>query len=619
MPARDRSADAGRGLCHNAGVMDVSASECRWRIARVVGAMLLAAYFLKMLSLRFAGAWGEYAVDGDQIQGAWQYWRYHVHGALPPGQLLTDYAFAYHSPPFQRAWMALLSTFLLPLTGAKITHILAWALLMVGVVYVVGKHSGEWLLGIAAGFIVARNPEMWIVFGTGIARSWGPVLCVAFLAAFLEKRHLLCLFVLVLSAGLYPVIAMACGLTYGAYTVLAGPTMRDRRRRMAGMLVAGLLIIALGKYQDLKSPDWWGPLVTVEQADKMPAWHKGGRFGEVPLRPWLPSITAQFARSYKENGDTLAPASIRAFVRRHDALLVVVPAALAGIAIAVDRWRRFRRGVHVDKDARFPWQFWAVLGGSLVGYFIARFFAFKFFLPQRQLTYVIPFLVQTGLPLLAWCGARAVVGPRRAVAVAVAVVLTVLPAFLIRGDALAPGSFYKDHKNTAPLFERMRKLPFDATIASDNYVADVMGAFTYHAAWSNRTMTHPFRPGLYAEQERRLVEQSRALYATSFTELAAFGEREKIDYFVYNLQKLRSTEHWMFQPAKTKIERIFAAAKGRMVLEHPPAAAVIYSWKDYRILDMKKLSAWVRAQGPEAPVGAGSAQGAPPQGAATAR
>src|SRR3954467_2219162 len=94
---------------------------------------------------------------------------------------------------------------------------------------------------------------------------------------------------------------------------------------------------------------------------------------------------------------------------------------------------------------------------------------------------------------------------------------------------------------------------------------------------------------------------ARALYATSFEDLAAFGEREHVDYFLYNKKKLIAPEKYMPAPAKKEIDAIFAAAKAKgMVLADPPAPAVIFREKDFVFLDLKKLSAWVKTHPTEA-------------------
>ena len=100
--------------------MNARLQERAWMVARVVGTLLFAAYFIKVMSLRMHGAWGPWAADGDQPQAVWHYWRYRIAGALPPGNLVTDYAFVMHAPPAWWAMMAGLSSFMDPLVAAKI-------------------------------------------------------------------------------------------------------------------------------------------------------------------------------------------------------------------------------------------------------------------------------------------------------------------------------------------------------------------------------------------------------------------------------------------------------------------------------------------------------------------
>lgn len=572
-----------------------------WWVARAIGAALLVAYFIQIIRLRMEGAWAPYSLDGDQAQAVFQYWRYHVDGALRPGHLLTDYAFVMHAPPGWWALMATLSSFVEPLMAAKVLQILAWALLTVAVVVVVGKRT-EWLLGMAAAVLVLRSPDLMSVAAGGYARSFGPFLIILFLGAFISGRHRLVLAVLVLQAALYPSVVVPSALTYGAYCVIRGP-MRERLRRSAGMFVAGLLIIAFGKYQDIQAPDWWGSVVTYAEAEAMPAWRVGGRVPDVPHKPPVVAISQNAGRGFRPQGEALAPMSVRATFGS-DWRLLGVPALFAVVAIAIDRIRHRRRGTKPDEDARFPWQVVALFAGAIAGYFVARVLAFKLYLPARQLAHTIPYLLQVGLPLLIWCGARVVVGKRRAWATAIAVGLAVVPVVVVRGDGLGRGSSYKDFGADRPLWEAVRKLPLDAEIACDHYVCDNLGLFTYHHPYANRTLTHPFRKGYYEEAERRLVEMSRALYATSWSDFAAFAEREKVDYFVYTTLKLKAPERRMYRPAKDKIDPIFRAAASKpegMVLARPPAEAVVFRYKTFIVLDLHKVLELQRAGRLDAP------------------
>ena len=93
---------------------------------------------------------------------------------------------------------------------------------------------------------------------------------------------------------------------------------------------------------------------------------------------------------------------------------------------------------------------------------------------RAMLTAAMKTKAATDKALASWWGARAVVGEKRGLAVAIAAALSVAPAFVFRGDGFDGKKSYNDHANTAPLFRFIRKLPLDATIAGDGYITEVI-------------------------------------------------------------------------------------------------------------------------------------------------
>ena len=80
-----------------------------WRIAAVIATLLALAYVAAVLPPRFRFIFDDWVADPDQRQAVWQYWRYHINGAIPPGDFLTDYAFVMHAPLVWWIMMASLS------------------------------------------------------------------------------------------------------------------------------------------------------------------------------------------------------------------------------------------------------------------------------------------------------------------------------------------------------------------------------------------------------------------------------------------------------------------------------------------------------------------------------
>lgn len=572
-------------------------SGLAWTTARVVGTVAFIAYFVVVLSSRMHGAASEWAVDGDQPQAVWHYWRYHVDGALPPGHLFTDYAFVMHAPPLWWLMMATLSTFVTPILAAKILHVLSFVLLAGAITVVVGRRS-EWLLGLAAAALAIRNPDLTTVMAGGYARSFGPFLTVAFAGAFLEGRHRLCLILLVVQAALYPSVVVACGITYGVYVVLRGP-MHERIRRVAGMFVAGLLVIAFGMFQSLSAPKWWGSVVSAEEAKTMPAWGPGGRTPDIPMNPPFVDIEKNIMRAYRPDGAAIEP--LRQLSQHYPWVFVSAPLLLSLAVVTVDRVRRRRRrGPSPEPDEELPWQLLAMALGTLAAFALARLMAYRLYLPYRVLTHLLPYLLYVGVPLTAWAAARAILGTlsgsRRAAAVAIAVVVAVVPVFVARGTGISDkGRSYVSYEKDQPVWQRLRKLPKDAVIACSRYYCDYMPVFSYHRAYSSKNLAHPFRRAYYEETERRLLENSKALFANTLQEVVDFGEREGVDYFLYSTSSLKKPDRRFFEPIRKKVKTIFNERKDKgFALKTVPAEAIAWKRKGVILVDLKKLGVFLK-------------------------
>ena len=82
----------------------------RWRSAYWLASTIAVVWVFLLLWLTIAQAFRPYVAETDWKQAVWQYWRYNIDGAFPPGHLLTDCAFVTHAPPVWWAMMASLST-----------------------------------------------------------------------------------------------------------------------------------------------------------------------------------------------------------------------------------------------------------------------------------------------------------------------------------------------------------------------------------------------------------------------------------------------------------------------------------------------------------------------------
>ena len=563
------------------------------RAAAVVVLTALTIYVATTMTMRLQALMAPWTADGDQAQAVWHYWRYHIKGAFPPGDLLTDYAFAMHAPPVWWAMMASLSTFFEPLAAAKVLNVVAYVATVVVILLAVARRSNIFV-GAAAAFLLARNVDFHGIIAGGYARSFGPMLTLLFLGTFMAGRHKLTLVVLVLQAALYPSVVIPCGLAYGVYTVVAGP-MPVRLRRMAGMFVCGLLIIALGKSQDIVAKEWWGPLVTEAEALKMPAWGRGGRITEAPLKPISKELLKNGTRAFRVSGPPWVDGPTVAAATK--ALPVAAGSAAVGCLLGFGALLYVRRRRAEPVIDPFPWQVPLLLGGALVAYFLARALAFKLYLPYRPLQHVVPYMYYAGIPLLLWSLTVNLLPRRRALATVVACALAVVPvvAFFGHGVDKGPGT-YSNYAGNRHLYTFVRKLPQNSMIAGDFVHTSSIPLMAHQNVYINKNLTHPFRTGYYMECERRILETYRALYARSFADVLDFAAREKIDFMAFSTTAFSSPDKRLFQPIKKTLDALWTKnARLGFAMQNPPKSAVVFTRGTSVVVDMKKLAAAVAA------------------------
>ena len=564
------------------------------RLLAVVGLLALGAYCFATMKLRMAGMFDQWAADGDQAQAVWHYWRYHIPGLFPPGDFLTDYAFAMHAPPVWWVMMASFSKFMEPVLAAKIWNLVAYALGIVAIVGAVGKRTNIFI-GIAAGFLLARNVDYSAIIAGGYARSFGPFLTLLFLGVFMAGRHKLALVVLVLQAALYPSVVIPCGVAYGLYTVIAGP-MPKRIRRMAGMFIAGLLIIAFGKSQDLVSHDWWGPLVTYEEASSMEVWRAGGRVAETPMRPLSVEVPRHTSRAFRQVGPALST-DLTAAVRRHLPSIPIACFVLVAGAWGIVAWRRRKQGESVIDP--IPWQLPLLILTSFMAYFLARALFFKLYIPYRPLQHVVPYVTYAAIPLFLWALFVNLLPRRRALATVLTVVFTVAPQFAIFGNGYDKGPrSYVSYSWNRTLYPVLRKLPLNALVAGDFTNTSSAPLFGHVLVYVNKNLAHPFRLGFWAEAERRIMGTYEALYATNYDDVLAFAKAEKIDYLIWQKSIHQKPDRRLFNPVRRPLNNTFRVnkARGFVLGKRQPRSAVVFEDRDTVLLDVAKLSTWYEAE-----------------------
>ena len=557
--------------------------------------LLVIAYIAATMVYRFSGISGEFVADPDQRQAVFHYWRYQISGAFPPGDLLTDYAFVMHAPPFWWVMMAPLSLIFEPITAAMILNIFAFVATCIAA-YLCCRAFMSHIAALAGAVFIAHSSGFHLVTAGGYARTFGPLLVLMFMAALMHKRHKTTLAVLVLQAGLYPSVVIPCGIAYGVYCIFVGDTMAARIRRTIEVSLTGFVVILLGLFQSLGAPDWWGSVVWESEALKMPVWGKGGRVNEAPLGNPAKIIALQFERTFLPIGHKIS-ASFTDFAMDNHAFLqfMIVGFMLAYVVV---------------RKQRIPLAPLGMIMASFAAYFLARSMAFKLYLPYRPLTHVLPYTLFILVPCLAFAISKDLFKNRKAKNNTIAIcafLLALVPTFIFTGDGLGNTArkTYSSYAKNKALFNFVRTTPLKAVYAGSFRPTDKIPLFGYHRVYINRVMAHPFRPGLYEEIERRVEKTYRALYAKTPCELNKLAD-EEVAYFVFQKSDLRGMDNLLFEPVGSRLApMVTRGKKDGFYLEQADPDVLVFEGPVHKVIDLQKLRAKYSescALSPEPPV-----------------
>jgi hypothetical protein len=549
-------------------------------------ATVLGSYIVVVTVLRFWGALGEWASEGDWRQWIFQYWRYSVDGAFPPGELLTDYIFACQ-PPLYWLLMSTLSTFVTPLHAAFVVSVVAWAVLLFAIFAGVRGRTSALVALIAVAFFV-REVEVFRWSAGGYPRSFGPALSAWFLAAWLNGRFGLAVAAIVVAAGLYPSVAVPCGLALGASTafaIIGVVDVRQWRQRLLALGGAAVVLAVVGQLQNALAAPWWGPVVAIADTGIESTRH--GRWTWAPLAPFWRSLRDPLGELVSRSGWATfekSPVTLPDLTRPLE--IVGALAVLAMVLVLLVRRRR-----------ALPWQLFVFFGASLVAYAVARAVAFRLYLPRRMVQHTLPILTTFLWPLLVVRVAEVFGAPLRRAALALAV--SVAPVFVLAGDGLQTAGIFAEKSRWAPMYEWIRaNTALTDRFAGDYQTMDWMPLYAWRPAYVNFTLAHPSRAGLFAEMRRRTLRTYDAYYATRLEDVLAFMDDEGVRWFVVDRALFAAVEDgWgrLFEPMRADVVKTFEQNRARgFALEAPPAEVVAFVGEEHRIIDRERLRAYLK-------------------------
>ncbi len=560
-------------------------SEMTKRLAFWTSTALVAAYVLYVTAVRFAPAFAPYVAETDWKQAVWQYYRYYVKGAFPSGQMLTDYAFIYHGQPVYWPLMATLSTFIDPRYAATALNIFAFVGTPVFAYFAVrGTKAGHYA-ALAAAALIVRDDMFFKLTAGGYARSFGPILVCFFLAAWLNKRRKLTMVALALAAGTYPSVAIPCCLAWGISELYEFAVVKEGRlRRVVEWGITGAAVILLAEAQNLRAPDWWGPVVWYEEAADMAAFHGGQRMPLVPLPAIGSNVWTNLLVLFTPNGPVLGGLSAWNTGHKHVLELALVAIGFGLALVAVRKTPK-----------EFPWRIPLTFAMGFVGYMLVRWLAFKLFIPHRVIAHSWPYIIAI-FALASWDLALRTFFAKRSPLVmsAVAAAVVAMPVFFLSGFGVEKVGAYRSYAKDAKLYQWIEKhTPLQAQFAGNLQPMDEIPLFSKRQVYANWKLAHPFRKGYWDAIEKRIVKMYDAYYAVNVDDVLRFADEEKIDYFIVDrtrFEKYERGDGQLFEPLRSEIQPFFDRCKNNPCALNPaPRDAIVFHNNNYDVIDIKKL------------------------------
>lgn len=537
-------------------------------------------YVLVIFFSRMVPNFVPYIAETDWKQWIWQYHRYARDGAFPPGQLLTDYGFAMQ-PPLYWLVMATLSSVMPPQWAATIVNAVAIGGAFYFVARLVQSRTTP-LFAAAAAALLARDEVFHRVTLGGYPRTFGPVLTLAFLTFWIEGRHRAVLLTFVVGAALYPSVVVPCALVYGAWCVLfAGRAGWWRRNLELG--ACGVVVVLLSLVQNIEAPDWWGHVLTLDEAKDRPELGPHGRFTWLPFPSFWPRVLTYVGQPFAIRGLVGRKLDLYPWSSQTVAGVFVVVLVVLVVA-AVLLWRR------KQVDRLVPLHPLFLVGSATVAFWLARTFAFRLYLPHRMVQHTVPYAIVVVFVIAAFVVGRAVLGERRGSIAALALVLS---PFVVAGDGFYGGG-WRTYAEDKPLYQWLEKnTPVTAQFAGTLQILDEIPLFSRRQAWVNWKMAHPVRAGYFAENERRMLAMYGAYYANDLKDVVAFCDREQIDWFIVDRTRFSAVEKGdgqLFEPVRSKVVALFDARKAQgFAMAKLPREVVAYHHGDYDVVDVARL------------------------------
>lgn len=328
-----------------------------------------------------------------------------------------------------------------------------------------------------------------------------------------------------------------------------------------------------------------GPLYTLAQAKKEPAFGRSGRLWILPFSDPTSEFGRHFAAPLRPAGKpVLSPAAARSYNEYESAVIIAAIALLLLLPLL--------------RLTPPQWACLTLFTSSALIYAASRIFAFHLYSPERYYSFGMRAaelaLVTASFACLWWWSRSWSRYTVRNFGAA----LAMGGMWVVLGDGVIPkNGMTIDSRPDAALYDKIRKLPLDARIATHPMDGDNIPLFAERANVGGFETLQPWFVGSWHREKQRAEDTLRALYATRPEVVFRYAAKYHVSYFLINQARYGGNfrrASGSFQPLSAFAARILRdKTRNDLLFAQVPPSAVVFREGRFLLVDVKRLRrAW---------------------------
>ncbi len=327
-----------------------------------------------------------------------------------------------------------------------------------------------------------------------------------------------------------------------------------------------------------------GPIHTLEQAEKEPAFGKKGRLWLLPFDPPTTMIGNSLVGQFEPRGSSPAPTLSNLYKKDAEVLAVLLVASFLLLPL-----------MRLGPPPRAAVAFFV---GTLVLYAASRILAFRLYSPERYYSFgmrmaTMALVVACSAQLFYWVKPQHRGTLRNFVAA-----LLIFLVWGLTGSGLNRNTGMTiDARRDAKMYAFIRTLPKDVRIASHILDGDGIPLFGARANMGGFETLQPWFVDSWRRQKARAEDTLGAMYATNRKDVLDYAAKNHVTHLLVNVNRYGSDlrkNAGSFDPLSAFARQLVSGKTSKdMVLADVPDSAVVYREGRFRVVSVDALrKAW---------------------------